>query len=81
MTLREFLVRMLVFIRPLLPIALTVLGLTTVAVLILAAFSKRMNVEQKRFRWLGLFFNLSILDCVRIAFNGSRYAGPSQIFR
>lgn len=58
---------MLVFIRPLLPIALTVLGLTTVAVLILAAFSKRMNVEQKRFRWLGLFFNLSILDCVRIA--------------
>lgn len=58
---------MLVFIQPLLPIALTVLGLTTVAVLILAVISKKMKVDQKRFRWLGLFFNLSILDCLRIA--------------
>ncbi len=67
MTLREFLVRMLVFIQPLLPVALTALGLTTVAILVLAVVSPKMNVEQKRFRWLGLFFNLSILDCVRVA--------------
>ena len=67
MTLREFLVRMLVFVQSLLPIALAVLGLTTAAILILAGVSKKMNVEQKRFRWLGLFFDLSILDCIRLA--------------
>jgi len=67
MTLQEFLVRMLVFVRPLLPIALAVLAVTTAAVLFLAAVSRNMNVEQKRFRWLGIFFDLPVVDCIRLA--------------
>ena len=74
MKLREFLVRMLVFIQPLLPIALAVLVLTTLAVLCLAAFAKKLNLDQKRFRWLGLFYNLSLLDCIRVACSWLKFA-------
>ena len=66
MTLQEFLVRMLVFIQPLLPVALAVLAVTTAAVLLLAGLSRNMRADQKRFQWLGLFFDLSLLDCARI---------------
>ena len=67
MTLREFLLRMVVFVQPVLPAVLAVLVISTAVVLLLAFVSRNLWLDQKRFRWLGLFFDLSILDCLRLA--------------
>ena len=67
MTFEEFLLRMLAFVQPVLPAVFSVVLVTTVATGILALLARNLWIDQKRFRWLGLFMDMSVLDCVRMA--------------
>lgn len=64
MTTQEFLLRMLVTIQPVLPAVLAVLLITMAAAAMLLIQANGLWVNQKRFRWLGVFYELSAGDRV-----------------
>lgn len=67
MTVREFLLRMLVAVQPVLPVALAVLAVTLAAAAGILVRAEGLWVDQKRFRWLGVFYALDGGDRVRLA--------------
>lgn len=67
MTFQEVFQRTIAFIRPCVPAAVATIVVTVAVVLCLSVLVAGLRFDQKRFRWLGLLYNLSILDCLRIA--------------
>lgn len=67
MTVREFLLRMLVAVQPVLPSVLAVLLITIAAAAVLLVQAKNLWINQKQFRWLGIFYELSAGDRVCLA--------------
>lgn len=67
MSVKEFLLRMLVSVEPLLPAVVAVVVVSLLAVAALALCTRGLWVNQKRIRWLGLFFDLGHADCVCLA--------------
>lgn len=67
MTMHEFLLRMLVAIQPALPSVLAVLLITMAVAAVLLVQAKGFWVDQKRFRWLGVFYELEAEDRVCLA--------------
>ena len=67
MSAAELLVRVLAQVQPLLPYMLIVTAVTTAALAALLFASRGLWVDQRRFRWLGLFFGLSTWDSIRLA--------------
>lgn len=58
---------MLISVQPVLPSALAVLLITTVAAAVLLVQARDLWTHQKRFRWLGIFYELSAGDRVCLA--------------
>lgn len=58
MTIQEFLLRMLAAIQPVLPAVLGILLVTMIVTAVLFVQVKGLWVDQKRFRWLGVFYGL-----------------------
>lgn len=67
MTMQEFILRMLAAVQPVLPAVLAVLLITMVVAAVLLVQAKGLWVDQKRFRWLGIFYELSAGDRVCLA--------------
>lgn len=58
MTIQEFLLRSLAAIQPVLPAVLGILLVTMIVAAVLLMQVKGLWVNQKRFRWLGVFYGL-----------------------
>lgn len=67
MTIQEILLRSLQGLQPLLPAVMAVVVLTMLALAACAVLARGLWVDQRRFRWLGLFYSLRERDCVRLA--------------
>lgn len=67
MTLQELAIRVLAQAEPLLPYMLAVAIPTILLLPVLLHFGRSVWVDQKRFRWFGLFLGLSRWDCLRLA--------------
>ena len=67
MSIEELLVRVLAQVQPLVPYMLVVTAATVAVLAILLVLSRGLWVDQKRFRWLGLFVDLKTGESVCLA--------------
>lgn len=67
MTIQEFLLRMLIFVQPSIPAVLAVLLVTMVVAAVLLVRVRGLWADQKRFRWLGIFYELGTRDRLCLA--------------
>lgn len=67
MTIQEFLLRMLIFVQPSIPAVLAVLLVTMVVAAVLLVRVRGLWADQKRFRWLGIFYELGARDRLCLA--------------
>lgn len=67
MTLHEFLLRVLVVLQPVIPAVIAAAAVTLLAVVITAIGVHGLWIDQRKFRWLGIFYGLSTSDCLHLA--------------
>ena len=67
MSVVEFLLRVLLELKPLLPCMTAAVGLTAIALVFLLLYSRNVWVDSRRFRLAGLFFGLSVRCSLRLA--------------
>jgi len=73
MTIQELFVRLLVFVQPVLPAVIWTIFITLAVTGVLSYLVRGLWINQKRFDWMGIFFELNKKDCVRLACSWQKF--------